>query len=400
MSVRYLADGITVSDDTRETGFNNNDLIIGSSGAGKTGGYVIPNLQSISGSMVVSDTKGRLCRMFRSELEAKGYEVYTLDFVDPFNSCGYNPLSFIRRYKNSKYREQDIISLANTIMPKLSEEDPFWEKAASGYITFLIAYCLEVLNEEEHIMTSVCKLHHAFIKPDGKLSFLDWAENHAEGLAKRRFDQICAVINADKTWSCIVEFANRALDIFEFEEARNIFENKSCFDIQTLGRKKTVLFINSSDTDRTFDQITDVFYTQALQQLCFLADSNDDGRLEVPVRLIMDDFASGARIPDFDKIISVIRSREISVSLILQSMTQLESMYTRAEARTIVNNCDHLLYLGSQDIETAEFVGYKAYKTPESILCLPRSNAILMTSGEKARIVNKIKPYSTLVSTI
>ena len=398
MSVRYLAEDITVSNDTRETGFNNNDLIIGSSGAGKTGGYVIPNIQNISGSMVVSDTKGRLCRMFKTELEAKGYEVYTLDFVDPLNSCGYNPLSCIRRYKNGKYREQDVISLANTVMPELDKEEPFWEMAASGYIAFLIAYCLEVLNEEEHTMTSVCRLHQAFIKPDGKLSFLKWAENHTEGLAKRRFEQVYAIIKADKMWSCIVEFANRALDVFEFEEARNIFENKNSFDIQTLGKKKTVLFINNSDTDRTFDQITDVYYTQALQQLCSLADSNEDGRLEVPVRLIMDDFASGARIPDFDKIISVISSREISVSLILQSMTKLESMYTRAEAKTIINNCDHLLYLGSQDIETAAFVGYKAYKTPESILCMPRSNAILMTSGEKARLVEKIKPYSTLVN--
>ncbi len=400
MSVRYLAEGITVSNDTRETGFNNNDLIIGSSGAGKTGGYVIPNIQNISGSMVVSDTKGRLCRMFKTELEAKGYEVYTLDFVDPLNSCGYNPLSCIRRYKNGKYREQDVISLANTVMPELDREEPFWEMAASGYIAFLIAYCLEVLNEEEHTMTSVCKLHQAFIKPDGKLAFLKWAEEHTGGLAKRRFEQVYAIINADKMWSSIVEFANRALDVFEFEEARNIFENKNSFDIQTLGKKKTVLFINNSDTDRTFDQITDVFYTQALQQLCSLADSNEDGRLEVPVRLIMDDFASGARIPDFGKIISVIRSREISVSLILQSMTQLESMYTRAEAKTIINNCDHLLYLGSQDIETAEFVGYKAYKTPESILCLPRNNAILMTNGEKARLVEKIKPYSTLVNAV
>ena len=88
---RFLADGITVSNDTRLTGLNNNDLIIGASGAGKTGGYVIPNIQNISGSMVVSDTKGRLCKMFKAELEAKGYDVHVLDFVDPLNSCGYSP---------------------------------------------------------------------------------------------------------------------------------------------------------------------------------------------------------------------------------------------------------------------------------------------------------------------
>lgn len=157
-----------------------------------------------------------------------------------------------------------------------------------------------------------------------------------------------------------------------------------------------MLFLNVSDTDRTFDHLVNVFYTQALQLLCSEADAAPDGRLKVPVRIIMDDFAASARIPDFDKVISVIRSREISVSLILQSMTQLESMYSHAEATTIVNNCDHLIYLGSQDLETAQFIGCRAYKTPESVLCMPRDKAILMTNGEKAVFVDKIKPYSTM----
>ena len=394
---RFLADGVTVSNDTRVTGLNNNDMIIGSSGSGKTGGYVIPNLQNISGSMVVSDTKGRLCKMFKSELEAKGYKVYTLDLVNPLNSCGYNPLKGIRRYDNGKYREQDVLTLANTIMPTLDTKEPFWEKAAAGYIAFLIAYCLEVLDDYEQTMTSVCKLHQAFIRPGGDLSFLRWTEKHPNTFASRKFNQIRSSSTAEKMWSSIEEFVNRALEPFEFEEARRIFENGNCIDIQNLGRKKTVLFLNVSDTDRTFDQLANVFYTQTLQQLCSLADSNEDGRLEVPVRIIMDDFASSARIPDFDKVISVIRSREISVSLILQSMTQLESMYTPAEAKTIVNNCDHLLYLGSQDIETAEFIGCRSYKQPEAVLCMPRDSAVLMTSGEKARVVKKIMPYSTLV---
>ena len=133
-----------------------------------------------------------------------------------------------------------------------------------------------------------------------------------------------------------------------------------------------------------------------MQTLCAQADQQKDGRLAVPVRIIMDDFAAGTRIPNFDKIISVIRSRDISVSLILQSMMQLESMYTAAEASTIINNCDHILYLGTQDIKTAEFVSYRAFKTPESVLCMPLNQAILITKGEKAAFVNKIVPYSTI----
>ena len=110
----------------------------------------------------------------------------------------------------------------------------------------------------------------------------------------------------------------------------------------------------------------------------------------------MDDFASGAKIPDFDKIISVIRSRDISVSIIIQSLSQLESLYSHAESMTIINNCDHILFMGSRDVETAEFIAYHLQRTPETVLSLPRDKMILITSGEKGRIVEKIKPYSTL----
>lgn len=398
--IRILANGVTVSNDTRLSGLNNNDMIIGSSGSGKTGGYVIPNIQNITGSLVVSDTKGQLSRRFTKELKAKGYQVYTLDLVDPMKSCGYDPLSGIRRYPNGRYREQDVLTLANNIMPMLDSSEPFWEKAAAGYIAFLIAYCLEVLEPAEQNMISVCRLHQAFIKPNGELSFLQWTERNPDNFAARKFRQIRAGTAADKMWSSIMEFANRALEPFEFEEAKTIFENPKSFDLSSLGKKKTVLFLNVSDTDRTFDKLVNIFYTQALQVLCSEADANHDGRLKVPVRIIMDDFASSARIPDFDKVISVIRSREISVSLILQSLTQLESMYNHAEATTIINNCDHLLYLGSQDMQTAEFIGCKAYKTPEAILCMPHDKAILMTNGEKAVMVDKIKPYSTVAQAV
>lgn len=393
---RFLAENITVSNDTRVTGLNNNDLIIGSSGSGKTGGYVIPNIQNISGSLVVTDTKGRLSKMFSDPLKRKGYKVYTLDFVNTMHSCGYNPLMSIRRKADGRFREQDILSAAAAIMPQLDKEEPFWEKAAAGYIAFLIAFCLETCEEQDRNMKTICELHHVFIGHNGQLSFLNWSKEHPETFAAKKFKEIASASTAEKMWSSIMEFANRALEPFEFEEADSIFANPVSFDIGRLGREKTVLFLNISDTDRTYDQLINLFYTQALQTLCAQADQQKDGRLAVPVRIIMDDFAAGTRIPNFDKIISVIRSRDISVSLILQSMTQLESMYTAAEASTIINNCDHILYLGTQDIKTAEFVSYRAFKTPESVLCMPLNQAILITKGEKAAFVNKIVPYSTI----
>lgn len=393
---RILARDVYVSNDTRETGLNNNDMIIGSSGSGKTGGYVIPNLQNISGSIVVSDTKGQLKRMFEKELREKGYRVCCIDIAEPLNSCGYNPIKGIRRYADGRYREQDVLSLANNIMPVLDRSEPFWEQAAAGYIAYLIAFCMDALPPEEQNMVTVCGLHNRFVKPNGELSFRQFAEKNPDCYSSKKLGQIKVSSNADKMWSSIMEFANRALEPFDFYEARTIFENPDSFDISCLGSEKTALFLNVSDTDSTFDRLVTIFYTQALQILCTMADKNGDGRLKVPVRIIMDDFAASARIPDFDKVISVIRSREISVSIILQSMTQLESMYTHAEAMTILNNCDHLIYLGNQDIETAEYIGSRIFRTYDTVLCTPLDKAIVVTKGESAAMADKIKPYSTL----
>ena len=193
-----------------------------------------------------------------------------------------------------------------------------------------------------------------------------------------------------------MQFATTALEPFEFREAKHIFANSNNFRISDLGNFKTVLFLNTSDTDRTFDKFINIFYTQALQRLCSQAGNNPDGRLIVPVRFILDDFAASATIPDFDKIISIIRSRDISVSIILQSLTQLDSLYGAERATTIINNCDHMLYLGSQDLKTAQLISSRIFKTPEDVLCLPRDKAILVTNGERAKIVDKIPPYSTM----
>jgi type IV secretion system protein VirD4 len=199
-------------------------------------------------------------------------------------------------------------------------------------------------------------------------------------------------------FASIIGIVNINLELFSFRESKNIFGVGRGFDLRTLGQKKTVLFLNTSDTDRTFDRMVNIFHTQVLQALCAEADANPDGRLDVPVRLIFDDFASSAKIPDFDKVISVIRSRDIYVSLLMQSLSQLESMYSPAISRTIINNCDNILFLGGQDELTANFIGCRAHKPSEMILNMPRDKAYLIRTGCKAKLVDKIAPYSTLSS--
>lgn len=347
---------------------------------------------------MVSDTKGQLERRFKAELIAKGYAVYTLDLVNPARSCGYNPMAFIRQYPGGSYREQDILSLARLICPVQQHAEPIWDLSAAGYVAFLIAYCLETEPLVNRNLIRVGDLHRQFSQPNGYIPFLEWISEHPDSFASKKYFEITANRTADKMFSSIVGFVNVNLEPYSFREARYIFANPHSLNIRRLGQRKTVLFLNVSDTDRTFDQLVHIFYAQALQILCSEADSNPGGRLKVPVRLIMDDFASSAVIPDFDKIISVIRSRDIYVSLIIQSLSQLESMYSPAVSRTILNNCDHILYFGSQDIETAQYIAARAAKTPESVLSMPRDKAYLITAGEKARLVDKITPYSTVAN--
>jgi type IV secretion system protein VirD4 len=148
--------------------------------------------------------------------------------------------------------------------------------------------------------------------------------------------------------------------IFSIDNSKNAKENN--FNIVSLARRKSVLFLNQSDNDHSMDALVNLFYTQTLQTLISEADAKEDGRLEVPVRLIIDDFASGAKLEDFDRIISVVRSRDIWLTMCMQSFTQLQTLYTSAQALTVINNCNHIIYLGSNDLGSAEFIGTRAKK--------------------------------------
>lgn len=158
------------------------------------------------------------------------------------------------------------------------------------------------------------------------------------------------------------------LSVLTFDGATALLTNPKRIDFRTLDQRKTAVFLNISDTDRSMDRLVGLFHSQALHTFCDTADHSPGHRLTVPVRLILDDFTAGTYIPNFDKIISIIRSREISVSIILQSLSQLEALYGHARAATIINNRDQLLYLGGQDVETARFIGTKANKSANTIL--------------------------------
>lgn len=389
---RILAKNKTMNNNTWVTGINNNDLIIGVSGAGKTRGYVRPNLRCASDSIIVADTKNSLHQEFRPILEEAGYEVWLMDFTDMKNSpMGYNVLSAIRYDENTdRYNEQDIMTVAQAAAPAECYKDPYWDYAAWLEMEALIAYVLEALPREEHHMGSVARLAGFLSNQVFARMLAEWEEVYPDSVAVRKWNLFKNSSRAQTTQGCIELMLGEKLNIFTTEGAKAFALNPHQVDFAKMGRKKIALFLNISDMDRSQDKFLNMIYTQAFHILCRSADKDyADHRLKVPVRIILDDFASNTTIPDFDKIISVIRSREIYVSIILQSITQLYGMYGLEKGQTIINNCDNCLYLGGQDVETAKYIAVKANKTANTILEMPVTDAYLFTRGQKPCKVEK-----------
>lgn len=396
---RILAESYTVSNNTRATNLNNNDLIIGPAGAGKTGGYVIPNMLSSSESIIVADTKRSLCRKYEKTMRDMGYKTYIIDFVDPENStASFNPFDYIRRDKNGKANEMDIETIASSLVPLLNRHDPYWETAARNILCSLIGYTLEMFAPEEQNLATVNELYRIMLcrtpSPDGVSYLEEHIVNHPDSYASKQYKFYRSITQVDRTWNCITQALSNSIRAFDVDGITSLLNCKNRINIADISHEKSVVFLNISDSDHAFDKLVNLFYTQALQALIGEADRSASSRLEIPVRMILDDFATNVVIPDFDKTISVIRSRDIAVSIIVQSLSQLSSMYTKPQADTIVNNCDHVLYLGGSDSDTASYISSRANKSKETVLAMPLDKVYVMERGKQGVLLDKIKPYS------
>lgn len=392
MNQRILAKNHFISNDTRATGLNNNDLVIGPSGAGKTRGYVIPNILQCSGSMVIADTKGSLIHQVGPMLKSSGYDLLHLNFKDLDGSCGYNPLDYIRTDpKTGRCREQDILTVAAALVPNTAvHSDPYWEYAARMYLASMIAYVMECLPPREQTLEYVAQLHGEMNSGNFDRLMHELKASDPDSFAVRAYRFFEGNSKAEKMHASITGILGEKLMPLTFRGACDMYAAKQRLDFRQLGRKKTALFLTISDTDRSMDRLVSLLYTQAMHALCDSADMDyPDHRLPVSVRFLLDDFATNAFVPDFHNITSVIRSREIYVSIILQSITQLNSLYGEANAATIVNNCDNWLYLGGQDVDTARCISTKANRTVSTILNLPLDRAYLFTRGSEPRLVEK-----------
>ena len=380
-----LTKNFSLDTDSFKTGLNNNVLIIGASGAGKTRHYVKPNILNSHESMIISDTKGALCKSLGPLLVEKGYEVQEINFNDLSSGTGYNPLDFIRyNEETDTYSEQDILSLCECIIPISCQKDPYWDHAARQYLSCVISYVMEALPEEEHTFEYVVKAFHNLGSSEFNRQVDEISILKPHSTLATRYQALNTIRIADRMDASIKGILSTNLDPLYFDKALELYKKSEKIDFTALAKKKVAIFLTVSDTDRSLDKLANAFMTQAIRSLSRYADTEcEHNMLPIPVRFYLDDFATNLYIPDFDKIISVIRSREIYVSVILQSISQLDTLYDKSGAMTIINNCDSQLYLGGQDVDTAEYFSVKANKPSSAILSMPLNHAYLFVRGRE-----------------
>ena len=341
---------------------NKNVLVIGGSGSGKTRFYVKTNLMQMHSSYVVTDPKGTVVLECGQMLINHGYNLKILNTINFDKSMHYNPFAYI-------HSEKDILKLVNTIIANTKGEgekstEDFWVKAEKLYYTALISYIYYEAPVEEQNFSTLLDLIDASETREDDDNFKNAVDLMFEELEKEKSNCFSVrqykkyKLAAGKTAKSILISCGARLAPFDIAELREMMSFDE-LELDTLGDKKTALFIITSDTDSTFDFVTALCCSQMMNVLCTKADDKYGGRLPIHVRCLFDEFAN-IRIPDMQRLIAVIRSREISASLILQSKSQLRANY-KEHAETIEGNCDSLLFLGGKEKETlkdlAELLG-------------------------------------------
>lgn len=369
--------------DSWATGLNNNVLVLGCSGSGKTRNFLKPNLLQCEGSYVVLDSKGRLYREMAPCLSAHGYTVDCLDFSTMEGTIGYDPLHHVRWRKGRPFG-QDIISIANALFPRSDMgDDPFWASAAANYVASYIAYVFEALPDSEWNMASVVSVYEQACEGNAEALFSDLSREDPDSYAVSLYRRAKSTARAEKMHSSIMGIIAANLMPLTFDGALASFRKVDQVDFRDLGRERRVLFVKMNDMDRSLAPLTSLFVHQAFTSLCNFADAwCEGGRLPVPVRFMLDDFAN-LTLPGFDDVLSVIRSREISCTVICQTVSQLEARYNQAIANSIIGNCDRQLVLGFQDERTARYFALRANRTPTTLLETPAGMWWLFERGRR-----------------
>jgi len=355
---KILTQNVRIGFDAHKHRRNLNILVCGGSGAGKTRFFCKPNAMNCNSSMVILDPKGEITRDTGHLLKAQGMEVKVLDLINMWRSHCYNPFVYL---KEDNDVQRLVTNLFKSTTPKGSQsQDPFWDTAASMLLLALVFYLkYEAPPDEQNFQMVMEMLRHADVREEDE-GYQSPLDELFDRLEMRNPEHIALKYYRDyrsgsgKTLKSIQITLAARLEKFNLESLAALTVTDE-LDLATLGEKKTALFIIIPDNDSSFNFLVSILYTQLFQQLFYSADHKHDGALPVHVHFIMDEFANVSLPDDFDKILSVMRSRGVSVSIILQNLAQLKALFEK-QWESIIGNCDEFLYLGGNKQSTHKYV--------------------------------------------
>ena len=355
---KLMTQNVSIGINAKKHRRNLNTLVCGGSGAGKTRFYCKPNLMQANTSFVILDPKGEIVRDVGKLLEAKGYEIKVLDLISMEKSHCYNPFVYLQ---NDNDIQRLVTNLFKSTTPKGSQSnDPFWDTAASMLLLALVFYLHYEAPPDEQNFAMVMEMLRAGAiedEDDNRPSPLDClfdelADDNPDHIAIKYYRSYHS--GSAKTLKSIQITLAARLEKFNLESLAALTSTDE-LELSTLGEKKTALFALIPDNDTSFNFLVSILYTQLFQQLFYSADHIHGGSLPIPVHFLMDEFANVSLPDDFDKILSVMRSRSVSVSIILQNLAQLKALFEK-QWESIVGNCDEFLYLGGNEQSTHKYV--------------------------------------------
>lgn len=397
-----LAEGMVVPADFAQTGLNLNEIVVGPTGCGKSMSNAYSRLvHTTESSVVVPVAKKAIKDKFTKMFKERGYQVIDLDFAHP-EKCkiGYDPLDFIET-------EEDVVNLARNFVGtdgsknRMGEADPYWNDSATSVLAAEIALIRQnaIAIGEKPTFADVVRLHRS-IKFDQNQqlmktnldSLFDMAEKLCPGNQATELWKTVKDL-APRTASCIFSIVNNAIDKIFSKNVIEITKKEKRVSFKQLGSKKIALFITTSPMNKTLQNLVNVLYADLFRELFEAAESSEDCRLKVPVHIICDDFACGSRIRDFEDYISIFRAAGISVTMLLQSETQLISMYGESAAITIINNCDTYVYMGGMDITTCQHISQRMNKPLNKVMAMPLEQVVVFRRGSEPFVSRR---YQTL----
>lgn len=390
-----IGENAAISTDSKVTQLNNNIIVVGPSGSGKTMSYAeMCLLKTENSSMIVTLSKRRLVLRYMDYLAKKGYKVYDLNLAEIESSpFAYDPMEYVRTNTDATYLAQSIV-MANPRKMRSTNADPFWDDAAISLLTALIAYEMHIKSKPSFV--DVCDLF-------SKLRITDKNGDTIETTLDQKFERLGKEDPDHFAYQCwktfrfaptrtagsIYSSLNVTIDTIFSPELRRSMREKPSIRFEKIAEEKSVLFVTTSAVNPSLNAFAGLFYSQAVKELFEYAESRENAELPIPVHLLCDDFAVGAQIPSFAQYISIFREKQISVSILLQSESQLRAMYGDENATTIINNCDRYIYLGGMDLVTCRNVSERMSISLGEVMYMPLGQEYIFQRGRKPEITER-----------